>query len=162
MPSAERRPAVSESRAAPDRIARSSVARHAQWFLLAAVLGCDSATQPPPDGTNDFAATSAGNIEGVVTRLNGAAATNLFLTGQIHGSVVSSATTNGAGAFVLRIVNPPGQPDSASYTLTVVVNATTVVGPVRDSLVLRTPVAVVMTRNITTPAVTTVVLGAAY
>ena len=75
--------------------------------------------------------------------------------------VVSSATTNGAGAFMLRIVNPRGQPDSASYTLTVVVNATTVVGPVPDSLVLRTPVAVVMTRNITTPAVTTVVLGAA-
>jgi hypothetical protein len=116
----------------------------------------------PGDGSRESLITSAGRLEGVVTRESGAPAQGLDVTALNHGVVVASTITGGGGEFSMRFVNGIGENLPADTLLTYFIQARAAVGSVRDSLVLRVPVAIRMTRNVTSPVVTTAELSAAY
>ena len=122
--------------------------------------GRDSTTQLGE--INGLAPSTAGRLDGVVTRTNGAPAQGLSVMALNHGVAVNSALTDGNGAFSMRFVNPIGQSQPGDTLLTYFIQARTTVGNVSDSLVLREPVQVRMSRNLIAPIVTNVVLRAAY
>ena len=131
--------------------------------MLLVAAACDgSTTAGPDDPIVDFAASSVGVLAGTIMRSNGTPAATLPLTAQIHGAVRLSATTDASGAFTMRLDNVIGQVLPTDTLLTVFVNARTQVGGVADSLVLREPVQVRLSRNLATPAVTTVQLRANF
>ena len=122
--------------------------------------GRDSTTQLGE--ISNFAPSTAGSLNGVVTRTNAAPAQGLSVMALNHGVAVNSALTDGDGAFSMRFVNPIGQSQLGDTLLTYFIQARTTVGSVSDSLVLREPVQVRMSRNLTAPIVTNVVLRATY
>ena len=138
---------------------RAAVATGAALTLA---IGCDSAAQLASQTGNTLTVTSAGRLDGVITRLDGSAAVRLPVAGQIHGVAVDTATTDGAGAFSMRFSNSVTDPSIVDTSLTVFVVAHAAVGAVADSLVLRVPVPVRLSHDLKTPVVTTVQLRARY
>lgn len=135
------------------------VAIGAVWMLATA---CDSITQSATPIGGPLAVTSAGHLDGVVTRLDGSAAVRLPVAGLIHGVAVDTATTDAAGTFSMRFTNSVTDPTTVDTSLTVFVAAHAAVGTVADSLVLRVPVQVRLSHELKVPVVTTVQLRAAY
>jgi hypothetical protein len=130
--------------------------------VLMLAIGCDGSAQLTTQTGNTLTVTSAGRLDGVITRLDGSAAVRLPVAGQIHGVAVDTATTDGAGAFSMRFSNSVTDPSIVDTSLTVFVVARAAVGAVPDSLVLRVPVPVRLSHDLKTPVVTTVQLRAGY
>lgn len=128
---------------------------------IAGASACDSVTPRLTAGLEP-PVTSAGRLDGLVTRLDGTPAARLPVAGAIHGVVVYSVTTDDAGTFTMRVTNNVADTALVDTALTVFIQARTAVAGVLDSLVLRAPVAVRMSRNLTSLVITTTQLRAAY
>jgi hypothetical protein len=123
---------------------------------------CDAGRSVQLDDINDSPPSTAGRLIGVISRANGAPAQGLVVNALNHGAVVYTATTSGSGEFSMIFVNVISLPAPGDTLLTYFVQARTAIGNVSDSLVLREPVQVRMSRNLNVPLVTTVALRAAY
>lgn len=141
----------------------TAVPRAAALALLGLLAACGGdGARPVLDPINDDLPVSVGMLAGTVTRSGGAAASTLPITAQVHGVVVLSTTTDAGGAFTLRVTNLIAQAQASDTAVTVFVNGRTTVGAVADSLVLREPVLVRLSRTVQSPPVTVVQLSASY
>jgi hypothetical protein len=134
-------------------------------LIVAAALSvgaCGAERVVQPGDSTDFSLSTAGRLDGVVTRENGSPAQGLLVTALNHGVVVLTATTSGGGAFSMTFVAPIGQQAPGDTLLTFFMQARAAVGGVSDSVVLRQPVPVRMSRDVSVPVVTRVVLRAAF
>jgi hypothetical protein len=75
---------------------------------------------------------------------------------------VITSSTDASGAFSMRVTNGVTDTTIADTVLTIFVTGHATVGRVADSLVMRVPVPVRMSRDLVTPVVTQVALRAGY
>lgn len=137
--------------------------RRTRIALAALSLGaCSRDGTTRLDAINDLPPSTAGRLDGVVTRASGAPAQGLTVMALNHGVTVYTALTDGNGAFSMAFVTPIPQSQPGDTLLTYFIQARTAVGSVSDSLVLREAVQVRMSTNLTTPIVTSALLRAAY
>ena len=141
---------------------RGAHRRAAVAIVCLAASACESVVQTTSTTDDRLSVVSAGQLRGVVSRIDGSPAVRLSVGGLIHGVAVDSATTDAAGVFTMRFANSVSDPTIVDTSLTVFVAAHAAVGHVADSLVLRVPVPVRLSHDLKTLVVTTVQLRASY